>query len=76
MCSWKIIRDGLSNPIKAIYSNGFCFEGDFTVDEKPLYGKIRDEKGNLVYEGIIEYDIYQYFQRYVETGKTIKSKTL
>lgn len=59
-----------------IYSNGFCFEGNFTIDEKPSYGRIKDEKGNLVYEGIIEFDIYQYFQMYAEIGKTIKSKTL
>ena len=76
MCSWKIIRDGLGNPIKVIYSNGFCFEGKITIDQKHSYGRIKDEKGNLVYEGIIEFDIYQYFQMYAEIGKTIKSKTL
>jgi len=76
MCSWKIIRDGLGNPIKVVYSNGSQFEGSFNEKERPFYGTIKDEKGNLVYEGIIEFDIYLYFQKYAETGKTITSKTL
>lgn len=76
MCSGEIIRNKLGNPLKVIYSNDFCFEGEFTADEKLSYGRIKDEKGNLVYEGIIEYDIYQYFQKCAETGRIIKSKTL
>lgn len=76
MCSWEIIRDGLGNPVKVIYSNGFYFEGSFNEKEKPYHGIIKDEKENLVYEGIIDVDIYQYFQKYAETGKTIKSKIL
>lgn len=76
MCSWKIIRDGLGNPIKMVYSNGFHFEGSFNEEERPSCGTIKDEMENLVYEGIIEFDIYQYFQKYAETGKTIKSKIL
>lgn len=76
MFSHQIVRDGTGNPIKANYSNGFSFEGVFTYENKPSCGIIKDEKGNLVYEGTIEDDIYQYFQLYSETGKTIKSHTL
>lgn len=76
MCSWEIIRDGLGNPIKVVYSNGFHFEGSFNEEEKPLCGTIMYEKENLVYEGTIEFDIYKYFQKYAETGKPIKSKIL
>ena len=76
MLSHQTVSDGLGNPIKVIYSNGFCFEGEFTIDEIPSYGVIKDDKGNLVYEGTIEEDIYRYFQLYSETGKTIKSHRL
>lgn len=75
-CSWKIIRDGLSNPVEAKYSNNFTFKGVFNEKEEPAYGEITDPEGNLVYRGIIEMDMYQYFQKYIETGKTIKSKEL
>lgn len=74
--SWEIIRDGLSNPIEAKYSNDFTFKGTFNEKEEPVYGEIIDPNGKLVYKGIIEMDIYQYFRRYIETGKTIKSKEL
>lgn len=75
-CSWKIIRDGLGNPIEAKYSNGFVFEGTFNEKEEPSFGEIRDSDGKLVYRGIIETDIYQYFQKYLKIGKTIKSKEI
>ncbi|NBH90263.1 MULTISPECIES: hypothetical protein [Parabacteroides] len=75
-CSWKIIRDGLSNPIGAKYSNGFTFKGTFDENEMPVCGEIKSPEGKLIYKGVIEVDIYQYFQKYLETGKTIKSKEL
>ena len=41
-----------------------------------MYVTIKDPEGKLVYEGIIEVDIYEYFQQYLKTGKTIKSREL
>lgn len=75
-CSWKIIKDGLSNPVAIKYSNNFTFKGTFNQKEEPVYGEITDPEGKLVYSGTIDMDMYQYFQRYIETGKTIKSKEL
>ena len=42
----------------------------------PVCGEIKSPEGKLIYKGVIEVDIYQYFQKYLETGKTIKSKEL
>ena len=69
-------RDEFGNPHEVIYTNDFRVIGKFNDKGEPMFVTIKDPKGKLVYEGAIEVDIYQYFQKYLETGKTIKSKEL
>ena len=71
---YKILeRDEFGNPHEVIYTNDFR---KFNDKGEPMFVTIKDPEGNLVYKGTIEMDIYQYFQKYLETGKTIKSKEL
>ena len=44
MCSGEIIRNKLGNPLKVIYSNDFCFEGEFTADENFLMEELKMKK--------------------------------
>lgn len=69
-------RDEFGNPHEVIYSNSFRVIGRFDDKGDPVYVTIKDPEGKLVYEGIIEVDIYEYFQQYLKTGKTIKSREL
>ena len=69
-------RDEFGNPYEVIYSNSFRVIGRFDDKGDPVYVTIKDPEGKLVYEGIIEVDIYEYFQQYLKTGKTIKSREL
>ena len=70
LCTYT--KDELGNDV-AIYPNGFTFTGILN-NSNPVKGTIKDDKGHLVYEGEIEFDIYQYFQQYQKSGRTIKTK--
>ena len=72
MKSCTYTKDELGNDV-AIYSNSFTFTGILN-NGNPVKGTIKDDKGHLVYEGEIECDIYQYFQQYHKSGRTIKTK--
>ncbi len=69
-------RDEYGNPHEVVYTNGFRVIGKFNDKGEPIVVTIKDPEGKLVYKGTIEEDIYKYFQQYIETGKTIKSKEL
>lgn len=70
MLSCIITTNEYGNP-KAVYTNGFTFEGEFDAKHNPSYGTIKDPEGKLVFEGRLINDIYLYFQEYLKTGKTI-----
>ncbi len=72
MLSCTFTKDEFGNDV-AVYSNGFTFTGTYE-NGNPVYGIIKDDKGNLVYEGKVEYDVYQYFQQYQKSNQTIKIK--
>ena len=59
-------RDGSGNPREVVYGNGFRVIGKFDDHGVPQDVIIRDDQGNLVFEGIVECDIYQIFQKYLE----------
>ena len=69
-------RDVFGNPSEVVYSNDFRVIGKFNDKGEPVDVTIKAPDGKLVYEGVIEEDIYQYFQNYLKTGKTIKLKGL
>lgn len=59
-------RDGFGNPSEVVYSNGFRVRGLFNENGEPMDVTIEAPDGELVYEGVIKKDIYQYFQTYLE----------
>ena len=71
-----IARDGCGNPSEVVYLNDFRVIGKFNDKGEPVDVTIKAPDVKLVYRGVIEEDIYQYFQKYLETGKTIISKGL
>ena len=58
--------------VRACYVNGFTFEGLFDGDENPIFGIIKNEKGEIVFEGELKADISEYFQKYNKTKRPIK----
>jgi len=63
------LRDNLGRIIGFRFESGFEFHGDFDKNDRPVWGEIRNEKKQAIYNGQIVGDIHDYLDEYLKTGQ-------